>query len=245
MSAATSAGDPQFHTTHWSLVVAAGGQEGAASQAALADLCQAYWYPTYAFIRRRGYSPQDAQDLAQEFFATLLEKGYLADADPRRGRFRAFLLTAVSRFLSKQRDRTVAKKRGGGMRPVSIDFDDGERRYQREPFHEWTAERIFERRWALTVLDRSLARLRDDHQRAGKQPIFDALKVFLTGESGVSPLRQIAERLGMTEGAVKVAVHRLREKYRDTLRAEVAQTTAGREDVDSELAELLAALRGA
>ena len=244
MSTATSAGDPQFHTTQWSLVVAAAGQEGAASQAALADLCQAYWYPTYAFIRRRGHSPEDARDLAQEFFATLLEKGYLAGADPQRGRFRTFLLTAVSRFVGKQREKAAAQKRGGGRRPLPIDFDDGETRYQREPSHDWTAERIFERRWALTLLDRTLGALRKEHDEAGKLPLFEALKVFLTGEAGAPPLRQLAHQLGMTEGAVKVAVHRLRQKYKGALRAEIAQTLAPGEDVDEELWLLLAALRG-
>ncbi len=243
MSTATS-GDPQFHTTHWSLIVAAAEQHGAASQAALADLCQAYWYPTYAFIRRRGHSAEDARDLAQEFFATLLEKGYLADADPERGRFRAFLLTAVSRFISKQREKAAAQKRGGGRRVLPIDFDDGETRYQREPSHEWTAERIFARRWALTLLDRTLAALRQEHDEADKLPQFEALKIFLTGETGAPPLRQVAGQLGTTEGAVKVAVHRLREKYRAALRSEIAQTVATGQDVDDELRLLLAALRG-
>ncbi len=244
MPPATEGGDSQFHTTHWSLIVQAAGQEGESSQAALADLCKAYWYPVYAFIRRRGHSAEDARDLAQEFFATLLEKGYLADADPERGRFRAFLLTAVSRFVSKQHERAAAAKRGGGQRLVSLDFGDGESRYQREPSHAWTAERIFARRWALTLLDRTIAQLRIEHESAGKLPLFDALKVFLTGEAGAPPLRTIAEQLGMTEGAVKVAVHRLRQKYRDALRAEITQTVTAPEDVDDELRHLLAALRG-
>ena len=236
-------GDPQFHTTHWSLIVAAAG-ESDHSQAALADLCGAYWYPIYAYLRRRGRSAEDARDLTQEFFATLLEKGYLADADPERGRFRAFLLTAVARFALKERDKAAAQKRGGGRSPLSLDFDDGERRYQREPSHDWTPERIFARRWALTLLDRTLASLRGEHDAAGKLPQFEALKMFLTGESGAPPLRQIGEQLGLTEGAVKVAVHRLREKYRERLRAEIAQTLAAQEDVDEELAFLRAALRG-
>ena len=244
MTLATEAGDSQFHTTHWSLIVQAAGQAGESSQAALADLCGAYWYPVYAFLRRRGHSAEDARDLAQEFFATLLEKGYLADADPERGRFRAFLLTAVSRFVSKQHERAAALKRGGGQRHLSLNFDDGETRYQREPSHDWTAERIFARRWALTLLDRTVATLRKEHEEAGKLPLFDALKVFLTGEAGAPPLRHIAEQLGMTEGAIKVAVHRLRQKYRETLRAEIAQTVTAQEDVDDELRFLLAALRG-
>lgn len=237
-------GDPQFHTTHWSLIVAATNDSPEKSQAALADLCRAYWYPVYAFIRRRGHTAEDARDLTQEFFATLLEKGYLADADPERGRFRAFLLTAVARFVGKQREKAAAQKRGGGKQPLSLNFDDGEIRYQREPSHDWTAERIFERRWALTLLDRTLARLRQEHDAAGKLPQFEAFKVFLTGEAGTPPLRQVAEQLGMTEGAAKVAVHRLRQKYRESLRDEIAQTVAAQEDVDVELHALLAALRG-
>ena len=201
------------------MVVAAAGESGEASQMALADLCQGYWYPVYAFIRRRGHSAEDARDLAQEFFTTLLEKGYLADADPERGRFRAFLLTAVARFVGKQREKAGAQKRGGGRQTFSLNFDDGEARYQREPSHDWTPERIFERRWALTLLDRTLGQLRQEHEQAGKLALFDALKVFLTGEAGAPPLRQVAEKLAMTEGAVKVAVHRLRQKYRESLRA--------------------------
>jgi RNA polymerase sigma factor (sigma-70 family) len=239
----TTAGDPQFHTTHWSLVVAAAGQEGEASKTALADLCQAYWYPLYAFLRRRGNSTQDASDLTQGFFAALLEKGYLADADPERGRFRSFLLTAVTRFAAKEHDRAIALKRGGGKRILAIDFKEGERRYQCEPADNWTPERIFERRWALTLLDRTLAQLRNEHAAAGKMDHFEGLKIFLTGEAGAPPLRQLAEQLGMTEGAVKVAIHRLRQKYRELLRAEIAQTVAAHDDVDDELTLLLAALR--
>src|SRR5688572_19911422 len=149
----SAAGDPQFHTTHWSLVVAAANPSGQESKTALADLCQAYWYPLYAFLRRRGNSTEDAADLTQGFFATLLEKGYLADADPDRGRFRSFLLTAVARFATKEHDRAAALKRGGGQRHLSLDFGEGERRYQREPADNWSPERIFERRWALTLLD--------------------------------------------------------------------------------------------
>jgi RNA polymerase sigma-70 factor (ECF subfamily) len=241
---ASTAGDPEFHTTRWSLIVAAASEPSQKSQSALEDLCQAYWYPVYAFIRRRGHCPEDARDLAQDFFATLLEKGYLADADPQRGRFRAFLLTAVARFVSKQHDKAAAQKRGGGRQPLSLNFDDGESRYQREPAHDWTAERIFERRWALTLLDRTLAQLRGEHEQSGKLPLFDTLKVFLTGESGSPPLSRVAEQLDMTEGAVKVAVHRLRQKYREALRAEIAQTVAAQEDVDDELRRLLSALRG-
>lgn len=243
MSSST-AGDPQFHTTQWSLVVAAAGSHGESSTAALADLCQAYWYPLYAFLRRRGNSAEDARDLTQGFFATLLEKDYLADADPERGRFRSFLVTAIARYAAKEHDKAAAQKRGGGARPLSFDFDDGERRYLCEPADNWTPERIFDRRWALTLLERTLARLRQEHQSTGKLDQFDALKTFLTGESGATPLRQVAEKLDMTEGAVKVAVHRLREKYRERLRSEIAQTVESTEDVDDELRLLLQALRG-
>ena len=238
------AADAQFHTTHWSLVVAAAGRGGEPASVALSELCQAYWYPLYAFLRRRGHTADDAADLTQAFFAVLLEKGYLADADPERGRFRSFLLTAISRFASKERDRAHAQKRGGDTTTLSIDFHEGERRYQREPADHWTPERIFERRWALTLLDRTLARLRQDHEAAGKLALFEALKGFLTADSSPSPLRQIAEQLSTTEGAMKVAVHRLRQKYRELLRAEIAQTIGVADDVDDELGVLLAALRG-
>jgi RNA polymerase sigma factor (sigma-70 family) len=240
----TPTGDPQFHTTHWSLVVAAAGEGGEQPRAALEELCQAYWYPLYAFLRRRGHNAEDASDLTQGFFAVLLAKGYLADADPERGRFRSFLLTAVARFAGKEHDRANAQKRGGGQRLLSIDFQDGESRYLREPIDSWTPERIFERRWALTLLDRTLAKLRQDYAHTGKLAQFDALKVFLTGASGTPPLCQVAEQLVMTEGAVKVAVHRLRQKYRELLRSEIAQTVGAEEDVESELTLLLAALRG-
>src|SRR5947207_7229643 len=143
----TAPGDPQFHTTHWSLIAAASGNEGEATKAALADLCQAYWYPLYAFLRHRCHAAEDARDLTQGFFAALLEKGYLADADPDRGRFRSCLLTAISRFASKERDKAAAQKRGGGRAILPIDFADGERRYRNEPSDNWTPERIFERRW--------------------------------------------------------------------------------------------------
>jgi len=240
----STAGDPQFHTTHWSLIAAATGDGGEQAQAALEEVCRAYWYPVYAFIRRRGQPAEDAGDLTQAFFATLLEKEYLADADRERGRFRAFLLTAVARFVAKERDKAAAQKRGGGRQLFPIDLADGEARYRHEPAHDWTAERVFERRWALTLLDRTLARLRQEHATAGKQALFDALKVYLTGEAGAPPLRHVAGQLQMTEGAVKVAVHRLREKYREALRAEVAQTVATEGDVDDELGLLLAALQG-
>jgi RNA polymerase sigma factor (sigma-70 family) len=241
----TNAGDPLFHTTHWSRIAAATGNEGEASQSALADLCQAYWYPLYAFLRRRGHNAEDARDLTQGFFARLLEKGYLADAEPSRGRFRSFLLTAISRFASKEHDKATAKKRGGGRAVLSIDFADGERRYGNEPADNWTPERIYERRWALTLLDRTLARLRHEHEASSKLAQFELLKIFLTGESGTPPLETVADELGITEGAAKVAVHRLRHKYRELLRAEIAQTLTAQQDIDNELAVLLAALKGA
>jgi RNA polymerase sigma-70 factor (ECF subfamily) len=242
MSAATS-GNAEFPSTQWSLIAAAAACKDEQSATALADLCGQYWYPVYAFIRRRGAHAEDAADLTQEFFATLLEKDYLEDVDPLRGRFRSFLLTAVARFVSKQRDKAAAQKRGGRRRTLSLDFDEGERRYAREPAHDWTAERVFDRKWAVAVLDQTLASLREEHIAAGKGEYFERLKVYLTGEAGALPLAQLAEQLGTSEGAVKVAIHRLRQKYRERLRTLVAQTVATPDDVEDELRELLAALR--
>jgi RNA polymerase sigma-70 factor (ECF subfamily) len=242
MSAATP-GNAEFPSTQWSLIAAAAATKDEQSAAALADLCSRYWYPVYAFIRRRGARAEDAADLTQEFFATLLEKDYLEDVDPLRGRFRSFLLIAVARFVSKQRDKAAAQKRGGGRQILSLDLQEGERRYTREPIHDWTPERVFDRKWAVTVLDQTLASLREEHDATGKGEQFERLKVYLTGDAGALPLAQLAEQLGTTEGAVKVAIHRLRQKYRDRLRKLVAQTVAKPDDVEDELRQLLAALR--
>ena len=233
----------RFVTTHWSLVLAAGKGAAADAQEALANLCQTYWYPLYAYVRRQGHQPDDAQDLTQAFFARLLEKHYLQSADPERGRFRSFLLTAFKRFLSKEHDRERTKRRGGGRKLLPLDFEAGERRYSLEPAHEVTAERIYEQRWALTLLDRVFVRLWDEFDQAGKQKDFNCLKVYLTGEAGTPSYQEAAAELEATEGAVKVAVHRLRRRYRDLVREEIAQTVAGQEDVDEELRHLFAALR--
>jgi RNA polymerase sigma factor (sigma-70 family) len=225
------------------MVLAAGKGASADAQKALAALCQTYWYPLYAYVRRRGHQPVEAQDLTQEFFARFLEKHYLHAADPERGRFRSYLLVAFKRFLSKERDRTRAKKRGGGRKTIPLDFERGENRYSHEPAHELTAERIYEQRWAMTLLDRVFARLRDEFDHAGKRNEFDHLKGFLTGEAAVISHRELAADLEMSEGAVRVAVHRLRRRYRDLVREEIAQTVAGPDVVDEELRDLFEALR--
>jgi RNA polymerase sigma-70 factor (ECF subfamily) len=232
-----------FTTTHWSLILAAGKGVSTGAREAMAALCQTYWYPLYAYVRRQGHQPNDAQDLTQEFFTRLLEKNYLKSADPERGRFRSFLLTAFKRFLSKEHDREKANKRGGGMKLLPLDFEAGEKRYSLEPAHEVTPESIYEQRWALTLLDRVFARLRDDFEQGGKQKEFACLKVYLTGEAGTPSYKEAGAELHMTEGAVKVSIHRLRRRYRDLVREEIAQTVASPEEVDEELRHLFAALR--
>ena len=243
MSSAPS-GNARFATTHWSLVIAAVKSPSPQSRAALEELCGCYWYPVYAFVRRRGQQPEDARDLTQEFFTRLLERDYLEAADRERGRFRTFLLTAVSHFLSNERERACAQKRGGGQSLLSLDFERGEERYRNEPADPWTAEKIFDRRWALTLLDQAVATLKQGYAASGKGSLFEELKVFLTGDSGSPAYEESASRLAMSAGAVKVAVHRLRQKYREALRQEIAQTVAAEEDVESELQVLLSALRG-
>ncbi|HJT34762.1 MAG TPA: sigma-70 family RNA polymerase sigma factor [Pirellulales bacterium] len=234
-------GPRRFGTTHWSIVLAAQSPDLPESREALEDLCRSYWYPLYAYMRRRGHAAHEAQDLTQEFFATLLEKNYLESADRERGRFRTFLLTAVSRFLSKQHDRSRAAKRGGGKKPLAIDVSSGEERYRCEPADRWTPERLFERRWALTLLETVLARLAERYAAEGKADLFERLRDSITSDGGVS-YAQTAASLGMTEGAVKVAVHRLRRRYRDTLREEIAATVESPGDVDDELNRLFEAL---
>lgn len=235
-------GGGRFATTRWSVVLSAAHGEQAQARAALEALCRTYWYPLYAYVRRKGHTAHDTADLIQEFFAFLLEKDVLAAADPNRGRFRTFLLTVLQRFLSKERERAAAQKRGGRSRLISIDTATGEERYRLEPFHELTPERIYQRRWALTVLEQVLQRLAQQYAERGQGTLFERLRPFLAG-SGPS-YAELAAELHLSEGAVKVAVHRLRERYRNLLRDEVAQTVERPEDVQEELDFLLKALQG-
>jgi RNA polymerase sigma factor (sigma-70 family) len=234
----------RFASTHWSLVAAAGQPSSPQSQEALATLCRLYWYPLYAYARRKLANADDAQDLTQAFFTELLEKDYLQAADPARGKFRSFLLTAFKHFLVKARERDQAQKRGGSRHLVPLDFQAGERRYHLEPTDSVTPETIFERRWALTLLEQSLARLREEFERSGKAKLFECLKETLTGDGSTEPYAQIARRLDMTEQAVKVAVHRLRRRYQELLREEIGQTVTTAAEIDDELRNLFAAVRG-
>jgi RNA polymerase sigma-70 factor (ECF subfamily) len=233
----------RFASTRWSLVAAAGRGDSPEAREALATLCRAYWYPLYAYARRRLTSADDAQDQTQEFFARLLEKDYLQAADPRRGKFRSFLLTAFKHFLAREHQRAAAQKRGGGRRPLPLDFQDGERRYRHEPADPTTPEAVFERRWALTLLEQTLARLRQEFAAAGKEPLFQALKGSLADDGTSQPYARIGQDLGLGESAVKTAVYRLRRRFQELLRAEIAQTVASPDEVEDELRDLFAAVR--
>ncbi|MGB8370600.1 MAG: sigma-70 family RNA polymerase sigma factor [Limisphaerales bacterium] len=235
---------PAFVTTHWSLVVSAGRNDTTHARNALEKLCRAYWFPIYAFVRRQGHGPHDAQDLTQEFFARLLEKNYLAGADPAKGRFRSFLLASLKHFLANEWDKTKAQKRGGGQVMIPMDIKRAENSGGFEPADNLTAENIFERRWALTLLEQVLRRLRAEYVRDGREKLFEQLKPTLTETSRTVGYAEIATRLGTTEGAVKVAVHRLRQRYREVLRAEIADTVASPGEVEDEIRNLFAALAG-
>lgn len=222
------------------MIVAATGGNSTQARRALAHLCETYWYPLYAFVRREGHGADDAQDLTQEFFARLLEKNWLSDADREKGKFRSLLLAAMRHFLANEWDRARAQKRGGGETVLSLDAQSAEARYAFEPADGMTADRIFERRWALTLLEQVLERLREEFAAAGRGRLFEELKAALTGEK--VPYAEIAARLNLNEGAVRVAVHRLRGRYRDLIRAEIAGTVATEGEVDGELQHLFAAL---
>ena len=209
---------------------------------AMAELCRTYWYPLYAYVRRRGHSAHDAEDLTQEFFARLLEKEYLEGITREGGKFRSFLLTAVQRFLANQWERAQAQKRGGGETIVSIDEAIGESRYQIEPADNATPEQLFERRWALALIDQVFRRLQDEYHGSGKSNLFDRLQVFLSGDKRLIPYAEVGAGLEMSEGAVKVAVHRLRKRYGELLREEIAHTVSSPDEVNEELRHLLAAL---
>lgn len=240
---ASSGAAGQFVTTRWTQVVAAGRPADSTHvRAALEQLCRAYWYPLYAFVRRQGHSPHDAQDLTQEFFARLLERNTLGAADRERGRFRSFLLATLKNFLRDEWDKLRAQKRGGGIGVLSLDAGEAESRYALEPVDSLTADRIFERRWAMLLLDRAVERLRAEHEAAGKLAQFEALKASLAGSREAQPYAELAARLGLSEGAVKVAVHRLRQRYREVIRAEIAETVAGEAEVEAELKHVVAAL---
>jgi RNA polymerase sigma factor (sigma-70 family) len=225
----------RFPTTSWSLIVASAGRLEGQSKQALATLCERYWYPLYGFIRRRGYDQDKARDLTQEFFLKLIEKNYVGGADRHRGKFRAFLLTAVKHFLMNEADREGAQKRGGGYTVVSIELVDAERWYQAEPVDRHTPEKAFERSWAVTLLQTATNRLQQESARAGKARQFERMKPLLTGENEGIRYSQIAEELGLSEGAVKVAVHRMRRRYREVLREEIAETVEAPEQIESEL----------
>jgi RNA polymerase sigma factor (sigma-70 family) len=232
----------RFATTHWSMVLQASHADPNLARAALTRLCQAYWFPLYAFARRRGSSPEDAKDLTQEFFARMIEKEWLAGLSPEGGRFRAFLLTAFNRFLANEHDRKTALKRGGGQLVLSLNQAEAEQRYALEPFTTETPEKIFERRWALAVLDQALMRLEEETRLTGKAKHFAVLQTFLSREPDPGEYDQAAVDLGIRPGAVATAVFRLRQRYRELLRACVADTLANPGQADEEMRHLQAAL---
>ena len=233
-----------FQTTHWSVVLAAGQLATPHAEAALESLCRSYWYPLYVYVRRQGHRPEDAQDLTQEFFGRLLEKEYLSLADAGRGRFRSFLLKSLQHFLVNEWVRGQAQKRGGGQKVLPLDEEAAERIYQQEMSSPLPAESLYDKRWAVTLLDRAMDRLGADYATAGKRELFEHLKRLLLTESSGEIYRETSRQSGLSEGAVKVAVHRLRQRFRDAVRAEIAQTVATPEEVDEELRCLMTAMSG-
>lgn len=231
-----------FQTTSWSLVLAAARNPSVDSRPALAALCEAYWHPVYAFIRRSGYAPDHAQDLTQGFFALLLEKNFLEVVDPHRGRFRSFLLTAVKRFLLNERDRAYALKRGGGECSAPLDLIGAENWYVPSAANVDTPERLFELQWALALLERAMTRLRVEFTAAGKSSQFDTLAPFLSRESVGVRYEELTPQMGVSAGALRALVHRMRRRYRDLLRAEIANSVAEPEEVDEEIQFLMSVL---
>jgi RNA polymerase sigma-70 factor (ECF subfamily) len=228
-----------FTTTHWSVVLTAGKDHATESEEALEKLCATYWYPLYAFVRRQGNSPEDAQDLTQGFFARLLEKNYLSQVRPTKGKFRCFLLASLKNFLADEWDKGRARKRGGGQICVSFDDSSGEERYRLEPVDAMNAERLFERRWALTVLAQARERLQEEYFQSGKSELYERWRVLDSGESDAPPYAAVASELGLTESAVKSAIFRMRQRYRELVRDEVANTVATASEIDEEIRHLI------
>ena len=220
----------------------AGDGDGTRAREAIARLCQTYWYPLYSYARRRGHSREDSQDLTQEFLARLLEKNWVANADRNRGRFRSFLLSAMKHFMADEWDKATAKKRGGGVPLLALELNAAETRFLREPADHITPETNFELRWAQTLLEGVLNRLRNEYANEGKTELFAAIHPCLVGDRATQPYAELARTLGATENTIKSAVHRLRQRYRQLLHDEIANTVAGPEEVDSELRHLFAVL---
>ncbi|MGO8836634.1 MAG: RNA polymerase sigma factor [Limisphaerales bacterium] len=229
---------PVFVTTHWSLVLSAQDKDSPRSVEALETLCRTYWYPLYAFVRRQGRQPHDAQDLTQEFFARLLEKDYLKAAAREKGRFRTFLLVALKRFLANEWDRQHAQKRGGFAPILSIDQELAESRFAAEPVHQLQPDVLFDRQWAMTLIGRVMARLQEEYLASGRAKLFEYLRSCLTRDESALPYAEIAARLNLTEAAVKMAIHRLRARYREILRAEIADTVSSPEEIEEEIRHL-------
>ncbi len=238
-----AARNARFATTRWSIVLLAGRGQDRAAQDALAHLCEHYWYPIYAYVRRRGHAPADAQDLTQEFFARMLAQHTFAKADPERGRFRTFILTTLGHFLTDEWEKLRAQKRGGGQGVLSLDLAAAEKRFELEPAdRDASPDRAFDRLWAMTLLDTVLRRLEAEYARESKAQQFATLRPALVGGSAAQPYAELAAALGTSEGAVKVTVHRLRKRYRELLQAEIADTVNTPEAARDELQELFRAL---
>lgn len=233
-----------FTTTHWSVVLNAGDSGSPQAGAALDNLCRNYWYPLYAYVRRRGHDAETARDLTQEFFAQLLSKRLLAGVDPTKGRFRSWLLGVMNHFLAHEWARVHAQKRGAGQPAFSLDDIDAEQRYRLEPANEATPETIFDRRWAFTVLDQAAARLRREYEVAGKTDFYSSLKGFVSADGAPVSYEEAARHLGLSQSAVKSSIHRLRQRYQELIRDEIAQTVTSVTEIDEEIRYLLAVIRG-
>lgn len=230
-----------FATTRWTVVLAAGGRDAPQAEAALEELCRIYWYPLYAYVRRHGHTREDAEDLTQSFFARLLEKYYLQGLRSEKGKFRAFLLAALKHFLANEWDRASRKKRGGAAKVLSLDWHGAENRYQVEPADHLSPDKLYDRMWAVTLLERVINRLRDESVAEAKVKLFDQLRPFLMVGKSAIPYGEAATALDLTEGAVRVAVHRVRRRYRELLREEISQTLSNPKQVDEELRALFGA----
>ncbi len=229
-----------FATTHWSVVLAAGDSTVPGAREALEKLCRTYWYPLYAYVRRCGHDAPDAQDLTQEFFARFLESKALRDVSREKGRFRAFLLAAMNHFLANEWKRGQTLKRGGAVSIISLDETTAEERYRLEPATDLTPEKIYQQRWALTLLDQVLVRLREEHVAAGTGELFERLRVFLSDAKGAMSYAEAAAKTGLSEAAARQTVHRLRRRYRELLRAEIAHTVSSPQEIDEEIRHLFA-----